>query len=81
MVIACAGQQVSLHDRGLPSTKAFKGTLTFAGRHQGIECSLSIAGTAREKVKAAQAIDNANAAFMSIKCKHCKAVPWAPAGG
>ena len=50
MATACAGQQVSLQGRGLPSTKAFKGISTFAGRHQGVECSLGIAGTARGKV-------------------------------
>ncbi|CAK0786243.1 hypothetical protein CVIRNUC_009456 [Coccomyxa viridis] len=43
------GQQVSLQGRGLPSTKAFKGISSFAGRHQGVECSLGIAGTAEGK--------------------------------
>ena len=59
MAAACAGQQVSLQGRGLPSTKAFKGISTFAGRHQGAECSLGIAGTARGKVSTAQALDSA----------------------
>ena len=45
-----AGQQVPLLGRDIPSVKAFKGTVTFAGRHQGTECSLVAPENANGKV-------------------------------
>ncbi len=45
-----AGQQVPLPGRDIPSVKAFKGTVTFAGRHQGTECSLVAPENATGKV-------------------------------
>lgn len=39
-----------LQGRDLPSTKAFKGRITFAGRHQGTECCLVTQETAANKV-------------------------------
>ena len=47
-----AGQQVPLLGRDIPSVKAFKGTVTFAGRHQGTECSLVAPESANGKVPA-----------------------------
>ena len=47
---ACAGQQVPLLERDVPSAKAFKGIVTFAGRHQGTECSLTAPESATGKV-------------------------------
>lgn len=41
---------MSLLARDMPSTKAFKGIITFAGRHQGTECSLMASETAMGKV-------------------------------
>lgn len=35
---AIAGQQQSLEDRHVPSLKTFSGSISYAGRHQGIEC-------------------------------------------
>ena len=36
--------------RDLPSAKAFKGKIIFAGRHQGTECGLVTPETAADKV-------------------------------
>ena len=41
---------MSLLARDMPSTKAFNGIITFAGRHQGSECSLVAQETAMGKV-------------------------------
>ena len=50
MLLSGTGQQVPLQGRDLPSTKAFKGRITFAGRHQGTECCLVTQETAANKV-------------------------------